>query len=129
MNVSRHIPNDIKHVSRSIGFALWIGDTEQWFGLSEVFRARLTPQERASLAFQTLKSLDHDDASIAAKLALYGAASGAPIAPLFDPVDEAAHWAARSDLEELDTYLVAIFDAIPPSRQRAFLDYAGRAAA
>lgn len=132
MTVSKHIPEDIKRVSRSIGYALWIGATEQWFGLPPILRARLSDRERASLAFQVLKSLDHDLAAMTAHLALDEPSFGlttAPVAPLFDCFDEAAAWVANTDPEELDTYLVAIFEVMPSSRKQAFLDYAGRAAA
>jgi len=44
-------------------------------------------------------------------------------------VDEAANWAEMANPDELDAYIVAIFNAMPGSRKRAFLDFAGRAAA
>lgn len=132
MTVSKHIPKDIKRVSRSIGYALWIGTTQQWFGLPAILRARLSNHERASLAFQVLKSLDQDLAAMTANLVLSGSSCGlttAPVAPLFDCFDEAATWVANTDPDELDTYLVAIFEVMPSSKKQAFLDYAGRAAA
>lgn len=132
MTISKHIPNDIKRVSRSIGYALWVGDIEQWFGLSAVLRSRLTTQQRAALAFQSLKSMNQDQAVATATLALRDAHSGPqgmPIAPLFDVFDEAMLWAANTEPEELEAYLVAIFNVIPARRKAAFLDYAGRIAA
>lgn len=70
MTVASHIPPDIKRVSRSIGFALWVGTAEQWLGLQLILRVRLSDHQRAALAFQALKSLDYDTACMTADLAL-----------------------------------------------------------
>lgn len=70
MSIAKHIPAHIKAVSRSIGFALWIGTRDQWFGLSLILRAQLSDEQRAALAFQALKSLDYDLACFTADMAL-----------------------------------------------------------
>lgn len=70
MSISQHIPDDIKRVSRSLGYALWIGDRAQWHGLGLILRARLSDHQRAALAFWALKSLDYDIACMTADAAL-----------------------------------------------------------
>ena len=72
MTISRHIPENIKRASRAIGLALWVGNREQWFGLSIILRARLSDEQRAALAFQALRALDRDIACLTADLAIYG---------------------------------------------------------
>lgn len=49
-------------VVRSLGYALTLGNYAAWAGYSVVLAARLTPTERAALAFMALKSLGYDDA-------------------------------------------------------------------
>ncbi len=58
------------NVVRSLGYVLTLGSQHAWFGFSEILRERLTPQERAALAFMALKSLDHDDAVLTIEAAL-----------------------------------------------------------
>lgn len=129
MSIAQKIPDDIKRVSRSLGYALWLDDTDLWFGLPVIFQARLGTRQRATLAFMALKSLDHDDASLAAEKALAGGA-GQPIAPLFNHMDEAAFWADMAVPDELDAYCLACFKRMAPRRQSAFLEFVqGRAVA
>jgi hypothetical protein len=63
MRISQQIPDHIKRVSRSVGYALWLDSFDDWDGLSLVLRARLDPRQRAALAYMALKSLDRDDAT------------------------------------------------------------------
>lgn len=70
MSISKSVPDNIKRVARSIGYALWIGSIDQWFGLSAILRARLSDEQRAVLAYQALRSLDYDQACAAADAAL-----------------------------------------------------------
>ncbi|SHM79794.1 hypothetical protein SAMN05443432_1198 [Roseovarius litoreus] len=121
MSISQHIPDHIKRVSRSLGYTLWLGAADHWFGLSAIFRARLNDEDRAGLAWATLRSLDPYHAQAVADAVLGGA--GAPDAPLFDTADQAAIWAGIADDDELDAYAVAIFNALPPAKQRYFLEY------
>tara|TARA_R110002020_G_scaffold398904_1_gene608804 strand:- start:3396 stop:3638 length:243 start_codon:yes stop_codon:yes gene_type:complete len=70
MNISKHIPAHIKRVSRSIGYFLWVGTSDDLHGVSVILRARLTPRQRAALAFSALQSLDHETACATADAAL-----------------------------------------------------------
>lgn len=115
-------------VVRMVGYALTLGGSDAFLGLTAVLVARLDPKERAALAFAALRALDPDDAMLTAEAALE-AGAGAPLPPLLDVVDEAAFWADRADTEELDAYGVAIFNVMSGSKQRAFLKFAGRGAA
>lgn len=62
MSISQHIPPSIKRATRCIGYALWLNTVDDWSGLHTVLRARLTPDQRAALAFMVLRSLDYDTA-------------------------------------------------------------------
>jgi hypothetical protein len=70
MSVAKQIPDNIKRVARSIGYAAWLNSPECWFGLPVILRARLTTEQRAALAFMVLKSLDYDTACQSADAAL-----------------------------------------------------------
>lgn len=129
MSIAKQIPDHIKRVSRSVGYALWLDHTDDWFGLPVIFRARLDARQRAALAFMALKSLDYDDALLTAETALDESA-GMPMVPLFGYMDQAVFWADMAAPDELDAYVLAIFKRMAPARQSAFLDYLlGRAAA
>jgi hypothetical protein len=129
MNISQQIPDNIKRVSRSLGYTLWLDTFEDWDGLSLILRARLTDRQRAALAFIALKALDYDQAVMAAEAALSEGA-GQPIAPLFNHMDESAFWADMATPDELDAYALASFNRMAPQRQAAFLGFVqGRAAA
>jgi hypothetical protein len=129
MNISQHIPDNIKRVSRSVGYALLLDTFEDWDGLSLILRARLSDRQRAALAFMALKSLDQDDATLTAETALSGGAVQ-PMAPLFNYMDQAVFWADMAEADELDAYCLASFNRMAPQRQAAFLGFIqGRAAA
>ncbi|MEY8837816.1 hypothetical protein AB9K41_02120 [Cribrihabitans sp. XS_ASV171] len=62
MTVSQQIPDNIKRTARAVGYALWLGGADNWFGLALILRARLTPDQRAALAYMALRSLDPEHA-------------------------------------------------------------------
>jgi len=70
MSIAKQIPDHIKRVSRSVGYALWLDNSDDWFGLPVILRARLDARQRAALAFMALKSLDNDDAVLTVEAAL-----------------------------------------------------------
>jgi len=122
VSISTQIPDNIKRVCRSIGYAAWLDSTDAWFGLPVILRARLDARQRVALAFMALKALDRDDA-VKTVEAVLGSGAGQPQAPLFGFVDQAAFWADMADPEELEAYCIASFNAMPPGRQAAFIDY------
>ncbi|MCF3595465.1 hypothetical protein LZG00_15845 [Rhodobacteraceae bacterium LMO-12] len=116
-------------VVQSLGYVLTLGTQHAWWGFVQILCELLTPQERASLAFMALKSLDHEDAVLTAETALAEGA-GQPIAPLYSDMDEAAFWADMASEGELKAYALASFTRLSQGNQAAFLDYVqGRAAA
>lgn len=118
---------DVAEVSRFLGMA---GRTrDDWVDIVSELLVRLTVQERAALAFMALTSLDLETAFLTADTALHRGA-GAPLAPLFSFMDEAAFWADMAEPEELEAYCLASFNRMATGRQAAFLDYVnGRTAA
>lgn len=129
MTIAKNIPEHIKRTCRALGFALWIGDRDQWFGVSAILRARLTPEQRAALAYMALRALPPETAADVANAVLPGPISS-PIAPLLNYMDEAAFWADMASQEERDAYMLACYNRSPALRQAAFLEFVkGRAAA
>jgi hypothetical protein len=110
---------------RMLGYVLTHGTQDAWFGLVPVLTARLNENERRNLAFMALKSLDEEDAFLTASSAL-SCGAGAPLPPLLDLEDEARFWVGMVATEERDVYAVAIFNAMPDSKKRDFLNFAGR---
>lgn len=67
-------------VTRSIGYALTLGDEPAWHGLTIVMLARLEEEERAALAYAALKSLTEDNAYRVASVAMFGVLDGKVVA-------------------------------------------------
>lgn len=80
MSIAKHIPDNIKLVSKSVGFALWVDGADEWIGLSAILMAHLSPAERAAMAYAALNSLDEDTAYLTASVALYGTLQGEAVA-------------------------------------------------
>ncbi len=72
MSIAKHIPANIKRVSRSIGYFLWVGTSDDLHSVSLIMRARLTPKQRGALAFAALQSLDYETGCDVADAALSG---------------------------------------------------------
>jgi hypothetical protein len=122
MSVSKHIPKPIKRVSRSLGYALWLDGQNDWFGLSVILKAHLDERQRAALAYMALRSLNYEQA-VAVTETILPEGTGAPIAPLFNHMDEAAFWADMAEPEALEAYCLASFNAMPAPRKAAFLEF------
>lgn len=110
-----------KRVAKVVGYALTLGTADAWADASAIFAARLSDRERAGLAWAALRSLDPAHAEDVATALLGGA--GQPIAPLFNPMDEAALWADMAAPAELEAYCLACFNAMSRGRKTAFLEY------
>lgn len=127
--IREHMPDRYRRVAKTVGLCLFSGRSfDNWHGLSVVLTARLEPAERVLLGWSVLRSMTPEQAVDVLNAALPHRA-GQPIAPFEDPVDEAAFWAQMASPDELDAYAVTIFNAMSAVKQRAFLDFAGRAAA
>jgi len=63
-------------LSKAIGFALTLGTSKAWEGLSLILVARLSKAERAALAYSALISLDDETAYRTASVALFGVMNG-----------------------------------------------------
>ena len=132
--LKKHMPDRYKRVARMVGYCALLHDDEltdaadNWHGLTVVLTARLTMEQRAAMAWAVLRSLTPEQVVAVAETVLPDGTS-APIAPLFNHMDEAAFWADMAEPEELVAYAVAIYNAMAPPKRRAFLDYAGRNAA
>ncbi|WP_373486908.1 hypothetical protein [Blastomonas sp.] len=69
-SIAKHVPDNIKRVSRAIGYAAWLDNFDAWAGLPLILAARLTARQRGALAFMALKSLDYETACEVADAAL-----------------------------------------------------------
>jgi hypothetical protein len=121
--LSKYMPDAYKRVSRMVGYSLVLGnDADNWHGLTVVLTARLTPQERAAMAWAVLRSLTPEQVVAVVETVLPDGSS-APIAPLFNHMDEAAFWADMAEPEALEAYCLASFNAMPAPRKAAFLEF------
>jgi hypothetical protein len=104
---------------------------QAFWGLAVVLRAKLTASERQGLAWAALMACNDEEAEGIAEAVLEPTpGAGWPLVPLLDAADEAAFWAGHASREELRTYLLACFRALPANDQAEFLTFAqGRAAA
>ncbi len=116
-SISKCIPQPIKSVGRTLGYALWISSPRAWIGFQTVLTARLSTACR-------MLFLDRDDALLA--LTQAHSYAGPPIPPLISLMDEAAFWAGSAASEELDAYCLASFAQMRPARQTAFLEHVTR---
>jgi hypothetical protein len=128
--LSKYMPDAYKRVARMVEYTLLLGaDADNWHGLTVVLTARLTSQERAAMAWAVLRSLTPEQVVAVAETAL-PKGSSAPIAPLFNNMDEAAFWADMAEPEAREAYCLASFNAMPSPRKAAFLEHVqGRTAA
>ena len=109
-----------------LGRALGTYDRDLWLAVESAMTAECSPEQRACIAFVTLRSLDHELATEVFESIFVGA----PIPALFGVMDEAAFWADMAAPAELDAYCLACFNRMKPSRQADFLGFVqGRAAA
>ena len=128
MNITTTIPENITRAARAFGCALLCGGYDRWSVVGDIL-LEYAPTDRAALAFVTLRRMDLDDALDAVQTALANGA-GQPPPPLFNAMDEAAHWADWANPDELEAYCLASFKAMPSQRKTAFLEYVqGRIAA
>ncbi|MBM1309077.1 hypothetical protein JQT66_04405 [Sulfitobacter mediterraneus] len=65
-----------KRVAKAIGYALTLGTSAAWDGLSLILMARLSKRERAALAYSALVSLDDETAYQTASAAVFGVVNG-----------------------------------------------------
>lgn len=112
-----------KSIARAIGFALVLGEAKAWLDLNLLFRARLTAQERAALAFAAMTSLDTDQRVMIAQSTIKDKSIGAPLPTFFELHEEAKWWADCATAQEREVYLMACWNALGDSRQQAFAHY------
>lgn len=128
-SLKKYMPNAIKRVARTIGYALLLDDVNSYHGVSVVLTAIASPRQRMALAWAVLRSLTPEQVVAVAENVL-PQGSSAPIAPLLNHMDEAAFWADMAEPEALEAYCLASFNAMSRPRQAAFLDFVqGRQAA
>jgi hypothetical protein len=122
------MPEHIKRVSRALGYTLFLSEEKNWHGFSTVLRARLTERERAALSYASLNSMDYENAYMTAE-AVLGSGASYPMAPLFNPMDQATFWANLAAPDELDAYAGACVNRMPPRRLNYFIAFLQQRAA
>ena len=102
-----------------MGYTLTLGGYDAWEIFSLVAMARMTPEERAALAWAALRSLDTpEQAELVAESVLKFA--DYPLPPFLSPMDDARWWASFASLKERKAYALAAYEALPPREQMAF---------
>lgn len=108
-----------ERAARVIGYALTLDTSSGWTAAGAILSARLTRQERGSLAFAALWSMDAPDAELVARVALRG--SGMPGATFLGVMDEAASWADLATVQERKAYALACYTRMSKRDRAAFL--------
>jgi hypothetical protein len=94
-----------KIAARAVLDTLTIGEPDACAGLAVILRARLTAQERQTLAWAVLRACDDDEALDVAEAVIPAESrAGWPVVPLEDVVEEAAFWADQASPAELRAY-------------------------
>ncbi|WP_319826074.1 hypothetical protein [Thalassovita sp.] len=65
---------------KALGYALTLGGADAWADLAFILANRLTPEERAGLAYAALRGLPEDVAYQTATLAIFGVFDGEAVA-------------------------------------------------
>ncbi len=113
---------DHKRMARVIGYTLTIGGADAWAGFTTVTKARMAVEERASLAWAALRSLDTpEQAEQVAKAVLSFA--DYPLPTFMNPMPDARLWASCASAEELKAYALAAHDAMTLRDQMAFRNH------
>jgi hypothetical protein len=74
------------------------------------------------MAWAVLRSLTPEQIVDVAQVVLPDGV-GAPIAPLFNHIDEAASWGDMAEPEAHEAYCLVCFNAMPAPRKAAFLKF------
>jgi hypothetical protein len=106
-----------------LGYALTLGDFDAWESFSLFMIAKLEPEERAALAWASLRTLTTEQAEATAETVLGRHLPNWPDPTTFNLMREAAFWADHASEEELGAYCLATFRAMAPERQSAFLAF------
>tara|TARA_R110002126_G_scaffold68704_1_gene173867 strand:- start:25844 stop:26308 length:465 start_codon:yes stop_codon:yes gene_type:complete len=121
-NLGTFMNPDHKRMARVIGYTLTIGGADAWAGFTTVTKARMAVEERASLAWAALRSLDTpEQAEQVAKAVLSFA--DYPLPTFMNPMPDARLWASCASAEELKAYALAAHDAMTLRDQMAFRNH------
>lgn len=110
-----------KRMSRMLGFALAESSPHGWRSFADVAAARLSLEERGSLAFAALHSMSSTSAEMTAAAAL--TAAGAPLPAFLGDMTDARDWASLATRDELRAYCLAAFEAMDAQDQAAFYQH------
>lgn len=113
--------SDHKRIERALGYSLTLGDFKAWTKFSLLASVRLTPVERAGLAWAALRALEPEQAESVALGVLHRA--GPPHVPFEAPMTEARAWTDYASEEERKAYLMATWESLPHDSQMAFLRF------
>lgn len=119
-----------KAAARMLGYVLTLGDSGGWSDFATLLAARLATEERAELAFASLRTLEAVDADEVMRAVAEDGRMGMPLPPFKGVLDEAIFWADRASSEEVEAYCLATFLRMRANRQVDFIDFVtGRRAA
>lgn len=116
-----------KRVARMVGYGLVCDTKQTWADAGAVWKARLTEEERALLAWSFLRTLPTNIAS--GLLSVTHPRAGYPTPQLDDVADTARWWASLASRDEKLAWATASFQALSPSDQRDFLNHFMKVAA
>lgn len=114
-----------RSAARAICYGLTSNTTDNWFKVSRILHFRLSPEERAVLAYMCLRSLEADQRSkIYHTLEGLEERLGFPVPGVIDEIaDEADFWATNSSKEERRAYISAIIRHISDDDRKVVANF------
>ncbi|SFQ66658.1 hypothetical protein SAMN05421853_11779 [Roseivivax halotolerans] len=112
---------DYKGAAKMLGFALARQNFEGWRDFSDFSALALSDDERTSISWAALRSLDTSHAEAVAKAILGDA--GSPLPAFLSPMEDARWWASFASRAERKAYALASFEALHLSDQQAFIQH------
>ena len=116
--LSKYMKPEHKRMSRALGYALTLDNDSGWNGFVTLAEARLSEEERAALAWASLRSLQPANADAVAKHVIGEA--GFPLPSYLGGMGDARLWASYASRSELKAYALAATEAMAPKDQMNF---------
>ena len=116
----KHMKPAHRAICRSLAHCLILGETSGWLMFKTLARYYLSEEERASMAFSMLRSLDQPHRSAICTSAFFDNA-GAPFdhQVSHEVPEDAAFWGKLASSDELEYYLIACLKNLPQDRVKA----------
>lgn len=114
------LPDNLRRVGAAVAVCLRAGDPAAFTGLAGILRLRLSPAERACVAWAAIEACEEDDRD--ALVAHLVNRAEMPLPPLLDMAMEARLWAEDASVTERKLYAWAAAQSLSPADRAALAD-------